>query len=123
MEKLLSKMRWSKYGIAMKIKCMTMPLMNTGIVVAKKQKKQGTYKFTTIVPVSYKANPDNEASWRPAHIHMRVSVPNQQDLITQIYFKGDKYVETDKWAASPQAVNRILDISKINPAKARLSLM
>ena len=78
----------------------------------QKTKKQGTYKFTTIVPVSYKANPDNEASWRPAHIHMRVSVPNQQDLITQIYFKGDKYVETDKWAASPQAVNRILDISK-----------
>ena len=45
------------------------------------------------------------------HIHMWVSVPNQQDLITQLYFKGDKYVETDKCASSPQAVNRILNIA------------
>ena len=43
---------------------------------------------------------------------MRVSVPNQQDLITQLYFKDGKYVDTDKWASSPQAVNRILNISK-----------
>jgi protocatechuate 3,4-dioxygenase beta subunit len=74
----------------------------------------GTYNFKTIVPVPYKANPNNEASWRPAHIHMRVSVANQQDLITQIYFKGGKYVDTDTWASSPKAINRILNIIK-NP--------
>ena len=39
-------------------------------------------------------------------------MPNQQDLITQLYFKGDKYVKTDKWASAPQAVNRILDVSE-----------
>jgi hypothetical protein len=39
-------------------------------------------------------------------------VPDQQDLITQIYFKGGKYVETDNWASSPQAANRILKISE-----------
>lgn len=74
--------------------------------------KNGRYDFKTVVPVQYKANPNNEASWRPAHIHMRVSVADQQDLITQIYFKGDKYIETDTSASAPQAVNRILDISK-----------
>lgn len=52
---------------------------------AVKSDEDGKYAFKTIVPVPYKANPDNEASWRPAHIHMRVSVADQQDLITQIY--------------------------------------
>ena len=77
--------------------------------------KNGKYDFKTIVPVPYKADPNDESSWRPAHIHMRVSVPDQQDLITQIYFKGDKYIDSDTWASSPQAVNRILNIAK-NPA-------
>lgn len=77
----------------------------------QKTKADGKYAFKSILPVPYKADPKDESSWRPAHIHMRVSVPNQQDLITQIYFKGGKYVETDKWASSPKAVNRILNIS------------
>jgi catechol 1,2-dioxygenase len=70
----------------------------------------GSYEFKTILPSPYKAVPTIESSWRPAHIHMRVSVPDQQDLITQIYFKGDKYIENDKWASTPQAVNRILSM-------------
>jgi catechol 1,2-dioxygenase len=78
----------------------------------QKTKTDGKYEFKSILPVPYKADQNDESSWRPAHIHMRVSVPNQQDLITQIYFKGGKYVETDKWASSPQSVNRILTISK-----------
>lgn len=79
---------------------------------AQKTKADGKYAFKSILPVPYKANPSDEASWRPAHIHMRVSVPGQQDLITQLYFRGGKYVETDTWASAPQAVNRILDVSK-----------
>ncbi len=78
----------------------------------QKTKANGKYAFTSILPVPYKADPADESSWRPAHIHMRVSVPNQQDLITQLYFKGGKYVNTDKWASSPQAVNRMLDITE-----------
>ena len=78
----------------------------------QKTKRDGKYAFTSILPVPYKADPKDESSWRPAHIHLRVSVPNQQDLITQIYFKGGKYVETDKWASFPKAVNRILNISE-----------
>lgn len=79
---------------------------------AIKTDKKGKYAFKTIVPVPYKADPNNEDSWRPAHIHMRVSVAEQQDLITQIYFKGDKYNDTDRSASSPEAVNRILNIVK-----------
>ncbi|PZR13800.1 MAG: catechol 1,2-dioxygenase [Flavobacterium psychrophilum] len=79
---------------------------------AQKTKSDGKYEFKTILPVPYKADPKDEASWRPAHIHMRVSVHNQQDLVTQLYFKDGTYVDTDKWSSSPQAVNRILNITR-----------
>jgi len=70
--------------------------------------KDGKYTFKTIVPVPYK---DGE-NWRPAHIHMRISSADHQDLITQIYFKGDPHIINDTAAASPLSVNRILDIQK-----------
>ena len=87
----------------------------------QKTKADGKYEFKSILPVPYKADPKDESSWRPAHIHMRVSVPNQQDLITQIYFKGGKYVETDPWASSPQAVNRILNISRNSSRESEIN--
>jgi protocatechuate 3,4-dioxygenase beta subunit len=83
--------------------------------------KNGSYHFKTIVPVPYKANPDNEDSWRPAHIHMRVSVPNQQDLITQIYFKGDQYLDNDTWASAPRAINRTLEIVKNDKGESEVT--
>ncbi len=86
----------------------------------QRTRKDGAYAFKSILPVPYKAVPNIESSWRPAHIHMRVSVPGQQDLITQIYFKGGKYVETDKWATAPQAVNRILDMNKNNSGEIEI---
>ena len=75
---------------------------------AVKTGKDGKYAFKTIVPVPYK---DGDA-WRPAHIHMRISSSDHQDLITQIYFKGDRHIEEDASASSPQSVNRILEIKK-----------
>jgi protocatechuate 3,4-dioxygenase beta subunit len=86
----------------------------------QRTKRDGKYEFKSILPVPYKAVPGNEATWRPAHIHMRVSVPGQQDLITQIYFKGGKYVDTDRWASAPQAVNRILAISKNSSGESEI---
>lgn len=71
--------------------------------------KDGKYSFTTIVPVPYKAS---ETQWRPAHIHLRVSSPDQQDLISQIYFKGDPHLQEDSSSSSPLAVHRILEIGK-----------
>jgi catechol 1,2-dioxygenase len=80
----------------------------------QKTRGNGKYQFKTIIPVPYLADAKDVKSWRPAHIHMRVSVPHQQDLITQIYFKGGKYVETDTWASDPSAINRHLTITKSN---------
>jgi len=76
---------------------------------ALKTDKDGTYNFRTIVPVPYKAT---ETMWRPAHIHLRVSSPEHQDLISQIYFKGDPHLQDDTSSASPQASHRILEIRK-----------
>jgi catechol 1,2-dioxygenase len=70
--------------------------------------KDGKYAFKTILPVPYK---DGDA-YRPAHIHLRISSRNQQDLITQLYFKGDVHIKGDTSANSPQSVNRILEIKK-----------
>ena len=75
---------------------------------AVKTGRDGKYAFKTIVPVPYK---DGDA-WRPAHIHLRISSNDHQDLITQIYFKGDPHIEEDAAAKSPQSVNRILEIKK-----------
>lgn len=87
---------------------------------AQRTKSDGTYAFKTILPVPYMAVPNNEATWRPAHIHMRVSVAGLQDLITQIYFKEGKYVDTDPWASSPQAVNRILNVNKNSSGESEI---
>ena len=76
---------------------------------AAKTDAKGKYYFRTIVPVPYKASP---TQWRPAHIHFRISSANHQDLITQIYFKGDNYLDGDPGSASPQAKDRILPIGK-----------
>ncbi|MFI5134459.1 MAG: hypothetical protein ACHQD9_01270, partial [Chitinophagales bacterium] len=35
-----------------------------------------------------------------------------QDLITQIYFKGDSHIPEDSSSSSPLSVNRILDVTK-----------
>jgi catechol 1,2-dioxygenase len=75
---------------------------------AIKTGKDGRYAFKTIVPVAYKGGED----WRPAHIHLRVSSNDHQDLITQIYFKGDPHIEKDASAKSPTSVNRILKITR-----------
>jgi len=70
----------------------------------------GKYKFETIIPIPYKIS---ETMWRPAHIHFRVSSDDHQDLITQVYFKGDPHLQEDASAASAESQSRILEIQKI----------
>lgn len=70
--------------------------------------KNGRYHFITTHPLPYPISSDG--IYRPAHIHMRISGEGQQDLITQIYFKGDPHIEKDPSAKSPEAINRILPI-------------
>jgi protocatechuate 3,4-dioxygenase beta subunit len=88
---------------------------------AVKTGRDGCYAFKTIVPVPYKDGED----WRPAHIHMRISSNDHQDLITQIYFKGDPHIEEDAAARSPESINRILEIKKSssNESKVRFDVV
>jgi len=43
---------------------------------------------------------------------MRISANGVQDLVTQIYFKGDKYIDGDSSSSDPKSLNRILETSK-----------
>ena len=47
----------------------------------------GQYNFETILPGYYEP--------RPRHIHIKITTPNEETLITQLYFEGDPYCETD----------------------------
>lgn len=78
---------------------------------ALKTGADGKYMFKTVIPVPYQVGAA-ESRYRPAHIHMRISSSEHQDLITQVYFKGDSHLKDDASSSSPLAVNRILDINK-----------
>ncbi len=72
--------------------------------------EKGNYNFKTIVPVPYDIG---NGFTRPAHFHLMISAPGYQNLITQLYFTGDKYIAKDGSASSPAAKRRILDIKNI----------
>merc|ERR1712196_471634 len=48
----------------------------------------GQYNFATLVPGHYVAG----STWRPRHIHAKVSAPGFVTIITQVYFHGDPYL-------------------------------
>jgi protocatechuate 3,4-dioxygenase beta subunit len=52
----------------------------------------GYYEYETIKPGRYKIGPK---LWRPAHIHYLVAAAGYKTLVTQLYFKGDPYNESD----------------------------
>jgi catechol 1,2-dioxygenase len=70
--------------------------------------EDGFYKFKTIIPGRYL----NGNLYRPSHIHLRITAPNHRELVSQIYFKDDPFIESDPWASSAQAVQRILTVTK-----------
>lgn len=52
----------------------------------------GYYEFETVRPGNYEASP---GVMRPSHIHYRVRHTDAKELITQLYFKDDKYNDGD----------------------------
>ena len=54
---------------------------------------QGFYIFETIKPGLYL----NGSTYRPSHIHFKITPPGFNTLITQLYFEGDPYIPTDAW--------------------------
>lgn len=65
----------------------------------------GDYHFRTQMPVPYDAG---GGMYRPAHFHLMISAPGYQNLITQLYFTGDPYLEKDESSRVPEARSRIL---------------
>lgn len=55
--------------------------------------ERGEYSFTTLMPGWYL----NGATYRPAHLHMKVWVRGNERLNTQLYFEGDPFNEDDPW--------------------------
>lgn len=56
--------------------------------------KRGRYLFKTVVPGFYPV--DLKDGWfRPPHLHFMVSAPGIPQLVTQLYFKGDKIPDND----------------------------
>ncbi len=56
--------------------------------------ESGYYEFETVRPGRYKTDPN---TWRPSHIHYWVRRQGYRELVTQLYFKGDPYNETDQY--------------------------
>ncbi|NUP05457.1 MAG: twin-arginine translocation pathway signal protein [Polyangiaceae bacterium] len=55
--------------------------------------ENGRYSFVTIKPGWYL----NGATYRPAHIHYKVSHADGLALTTQLYFEGDPYIDGDPY--------------------------
>ena len=75
--------------------------------------EQGRYEFKTVRPSPYPAAPGR---WRPAHIHFSVTARYEQ-LVTQMYFRGGEYNDTDPWLNS--ALRKDLLIVDPQPVEGR----
>ncbi len=62
----------------------------------------GQYAFETILPGNY-AN-------RPMHIHIKITTPDGEILVSQIYFDSDPLCDTDPWCQD--AEERILSLNE-----------
>jgi catechol 1,2-dioxygenase len=70
-----------------------------------KAENDGRFEIQTWVPSSYeipKGGPTGallkalgQHAWRPAHLHALVQHPECEDLMTQIFLQGDKWIESD----------------------------
>jgi len=75
----------------------------------------GRYRFKTIKPAGYPAGPNR---MRPAHIHFQVS-GRQDRLVTQMYFEGDPYNETDRFLQTALEQRNLL-IAKLLPPTSEM---
>lgn len=66
---------------------------------------EGNFQINTIQPAPYQIPTDGACgrlinaagwhAWRPAHLHLKVSVPGFELLTTQLYFPGDPHNDDD----------------------------
>ena len=70
---------------------------NTGFSLRRKivSNSAGFYNFETILPGKYL----NGSSYRPSHIHVKVTTPGFSTFTTQLYFEGDTSIAGDAAAS------------------------
>ena len=72
---------------------------------------QGFYVFESIKPGFYLNGP----TFRPSHIHFKITPPGYNTLTTQLYFQGDPYIAADAAASITSgpydATNRIISLN------------
>jgi protocatechuate 3,4-dioxygenase beta subunit len=73
--------------------------------------EQGFYSIETILPGKYL----NGASYRPRHIHLKITTPGFATITTQLYFEGDSDIAGDAAASitngTYDATSRIIPIA------------
>ncbi|SDP16903.1 catechol 1,2-dioxygenase [Paenibacillus sp. yr247] len=82
--------------------------------------ENGKFEFRTIVPAPYeigKTGPVGDLmkaigrhSWRPAHIHFKVSADGQRTFTTQLFIPNDPWIDSDSIGAVKESL--ILSIEK-----------
>ena len=66
--------------------------------------KDGLYRYETVMPGQY----DLGEAKRPAHIHYKVAADGHRALTTQLYFKGDAWLDRDPFVRK----SLIIDLQK-----------
>ena len=66
---------------------------------------EGRYYYTTVLPKSYTVPYDgpvgkllragNRHAWRSKHFHYMVGAPRMRAIITEVFFEGDEYIDSD----------------------------
>ena len=84
-----------------------------------KPEGDGSYEFQTMLPKPYTVPTSGpvgryleavgQHAWRPAHIHFKVTAPEHETLITQVFFPDDPYLENDTIGAVKSALVRPLE--------------
>ncbi|KAK0207642.1 intradiol ring-cleavage dioxygenase [Armillaria fumosa] len=67
--------------------------------------EDGSFAFRAVQPLAYPFNVGGpvedlldalgSVKYRPAHLHFKIKAPNYEELVTQLYLKGDQYLEID----------------------------
>ncbi len=76
---------------------------------------EGNYWFKTYIPPPY--------GGRPKHIHYLIqNIDGYEELVTQLYFKGDRKIKPNNWVKYPWDQKRILDINTNSNGIAEVKL-
>lgn len=82
----------------------------------------GWYNLKTIKPAPYPLSAVSESGWRPMHIHFKVTQPGFDELITQMYFRGDPLLaQEEELLRLPEARREVL-IADATPDASGLPL-